>query len=124
MTLNKIIMRRVTDYYTSVWTLLISIVLATSCNNSKEEKSASVSTNSATAEIALPTGFAATIVADSLGAIRHLAVNKNGNIYVKLGALKDGKGIYYLTDTDHNGTLDKCTGFGNYPGTGIHIKGN
>lgn len=124
MTLIKITMRRITDYCTSVWTLLIGIVLVTSCNNSKEEKSASVSTNSATAEIALPTGFAATIVADSLGAIRHLAVNKNGNIYVKLGALKDGKGIYYLTDTDRNGTLDKRTGFGNYPGTGIRIKGN
>ncbi len=45
-------------------------------------------------------------------------------MYVKLGALKDGKGIYYLTDTNHDGKFDKSIGFGNYPGTGIRIKGN
>ncbi|HUP10937.1 MAG TPA: PQQ-dependent sugar dehydrogenase [Niastella sp.] len=61
---------------------------------------------------------------DSFGALRHIAVNKSGNIYVKLGALKDGKGIYYLSDTDGDGKFDKHTGFSNYPGTGIRIKGN
>lgn len=74
------------------------------------------------ANLKLPSGFSATIVADSLGALRHLAINDQGDIYVKLNALKDGKGIYFLSDTNHDGRIDKKTGFGNYPGTGIVIK--
>ena len=72
----------------------------------------------------LPAGFSALIVADSLGPLRHLAVNKRGDIYVKLSALKEGKGIYYLSDTNHDGYMDKKLGFCNYPGTGILIKNN
>src|SRR6476646_877611 len=117
-------MRKITNYYAGVFALLMSIFIVTSCQNSKKETGASASTDSAAAEIKLPPGFTATIVADSLGNIRHLAITKSGAIYVKLGALKDGKGIYYLTDTDHDGKFDKRTGFGNYPGTGIRIKGN
>jgi glucose/arabinose dehydrogenase len=71
----------------------------------------------------LPPGFSATIVADSLGQLRHLVVNDQGDIYVKLSSLKDGKGIYYLSDTNHDGIIDKKIGFGDYPGTGIKIKG-
>ncbi|HWV71466.1 MAG TPA: hypothetical protein VN040_07125 [Pseudosphingobacterium sp.] len=76
------------------------------------------------APLKLEAGFSATIVADSLGAARHLAVNKSGDIYVKLGALKDGKGIYCLSDTDGDGMIDQTSSFGNYPGTGILIKDN
>ena len=72
----------------------------------------------------LPAGFSAFIVADSLGTLRHLAVNKLGNIYVKLGSLKEGKGIYFLSDTNHDGYMDKKIGFSDYPGTGILIKNN
>ena len=72
----------------------------------------------------LPAGFSAFIVADSLGPLRHLAVNKLGNIYVKLGSLKEGKGIYFLSDTNHDGYMDKKIGFSDYPGTGILIKNN
>ncbi len=70
----------------------------------------------------LENGFSATLVAEGLDGARHLAVNRFGGIYVKLSKLKDGKGIYYLKDTDGDGTFDKQTGFGNYPGTGIYIK--
>lgn len=72
----------------------------------------------------LPPGFSATVVADSLGQLRHLVINNQGDIYVKLSSLKDGKGIYFLSDTNHDGIIDKKTGFGDYPGTGIKIKGN
>ncbi len=51
-----------------------------------------------------------------------MAVSKNGDIYVKLGKLKDGKGIYRLRDTNKDGVIDEQTGFGDYPGTGIFIK--
>ncbi|GAA4798154.1 hypothetical protein GCM10023231_28530 [Olivibacter ginsenosidimutans] len=76
------------------------------------------------APIKVDSGFTATIVADSLGAARHISVNKRGDIYVKLAHLKDGKGIYCLSDTDGDGVIDQTTAFGDYPGTGILINGD
>ena len=87
-------------------------------NKTTETESASVPK----ANLKLPEGFSATIIADSLGHLRHMAINKNGDIYVTLSSLKDGNGIYFLSDTDHNGSIDKKTGFADYPGTGIAIK--
>lgn len=75
-------------------------------------------------ELTLPVGFSAAIVADSLGPLRHLVVTDEGNIYAKLNSLKGGKGIYYLSDVNHDGIMDRKTSFGNYPGTGVKIKGN
>lgn len=74
------------------------------------------------ADLKLPSGFSATIIADSLGRVRHLEVNNQGDIYVKLNALNDGKGIYFLSDKNHDGIIDKKTSFGDYAGTGIKIK--
>ncbi|UFH52331.1 sorbosone dehydrogenase family protein [Spirosoma sp. KNUC1025] len=74
------------------------------------------------ADLKLPSGFSASIVAQDLGATRHIAVTKTGDIYVKLGKLKDGKGIYRLRDTNKDGVIDEQVGFGDYPGTGIVIK--
>ncbi|MEP7232628.1 MAG: PQQ-dependent sugar dehydrogenase [Ginsengibacter sp.] len=70
----------------------------------------------------LPAGFSASIVADSLGHLRHMAINTDGDVYVSLRSLEDGKGIYFLSDTNKDGSLDSKTGFANYPGTGITIK--
>lgn len=74
------------------------------------------------ANLTLPAGFSAIIIADSLGQLRHLAVNKEGNIYVKLDSLENGKGITFLTDSDHDGVMEKKIAFAGYSGTGIHIK--
>lgn len=74
------------------------------------------------ADLKLPVGFSATIVAENVGSARHMAVTKNGDVYVKLSKLNDGKGIYRLRDTDNDGVLDERTGFGDYPGTGIFIR--
>jgi glucose/arabinose dehydrogenase len=71
--------------------------------------------------ISLPDDFGAMVVADTLGRVRHIAVNANGDIYVKLRTLKDGKGILALRDTDGDGKMDKEEGFGDYTGTGIEI---
>jgi glucose/arabinose dehydrogenase len=76
------------------------------------------------ANLQLPPGFSATIIASGLDGARHLAVTKQGGIYVKLSRLKDGKGIYYLKDTNGDGIIKIQFGFGNYPGTGICIKNN
>ncbi|MDQ2720241.1 MAG: PQQ-dependent sugar dehydrogenase [Bacteroidota bacterium] len=74
------------------------------------------------AGLTLPAGFSALKVADNTGQARHIAVTKEGNIYVKLARPKDGKGILYLQDAGKDGKMDKETGFGNYGGTGMYIK--
>ncbi len=74
--------------------------------------------------IVLPAGFSASKTVTDLGRARHIAVAPNGDIYVKLEKLKDGKGIYCLHDSNGDGKADQVTGFGNYVGTGITIKNN
>lgn len=76
----------------------------------------------AASDIKVPTGFTATIIAEEVGAARHMAVSKTGDIYVKLSKLKDGKGVYRLRDTNNDGVIDERMGFGDYPGTGIFLK--
>jgi glucose/arabinose dehydrogenase len=70
----------------------------------------------------LPSGFKATVVAEKLGRARHIAVSSNGDVYVKLERLKDGKGIIRLRDTNGDGVADEQFAFGNYAGTGIAIS--
>src|ERR1043166_7650726 len=72
------------------------------------------------ANLILPKGFKAETVIGSIGNPRHIAVNSNGDVYVKLERLKDGKGIYVLRLT--NGKYEVVKSFGNYGGTGIAIK--
>ncbi len=56
----------------------------------------------------MPVGFSATILATDLGATRHIAVGKNGDMYVKLSKLKENQeGIYVLQDTDGDGAIDQ-----------------
>ena len=74
------------------------------------------------AAIVLPSGFTTTVVAKNLGRARHMAVAGNGDIYIKLERLKNGKGIIRLRDKNGDGKIDDTTGFGNYVGTGIAIK--
>jgi glucose/arabinose dehydrogenase len=75
----------------------------------------------------LPDGFKATVVADSLpGAARHLAVNSNGNIYVKLRFPDAIGGNILLRDNNGDGKADMIKKFGNYDdkgsyGTGMRI---
>lgn len=69
----------------------------------------------------LPDGFNAVTIADSLGKNRHIAVNKNGDIYVKLERLKDGKGIVVLRESG-SGKAKVVNRFGDFGGSGIAIK--
>lgn len=70
----------------------------------------------------VPTGFTTLVVAEGLGSARHLTVNSNGDIYVKLAELKNGKGIIRLRDTNGDGKADDIMRFGKFTGTGIAIK--
>lgn len=74
--------------------------------------------------IKLPTGFNTTTVAKNFGRVRHIAINSNGDLYLKLERLLNGKGIIRLRDTNHDGVYDDTLSFGNYIGTGITIKNN
>jgi glucose/arabinose dehydrogenase/mono/diheme cytochrome c family protein len=75
--------------------------------------------------LSLPDSFAAVVVAESTGRARHIAVNSNGDIYVKLRSPKP-KGIVALRDTDNDGKADQVKVFGDYNdegeyGTGMRI---
>ncbi|MFN8356679.1 MAG: PQQ-dependent sugar dehydrogenase [Spirosomataceae bacterium] len=73
-------------------------------------------------EIKVPTGFSVSVIATEVGNPRHIAVSKNGDVYLKLSKLKDGKGICLLRDTNKDGVFEDKSYFGDYPGTGIFIK--
>jgi glucose/arabinose dehydrogenase len=98
--------------------LSLVFIAGSGCNKNKTAENKTT----AKAGLKLPHGFSAIIVAGSLGSVRHLAVNSEGDIYVKLNALKDGKGIIFLTDTNHDGVMEQKSAFAGYPGTGIRIK--
>src|SRR5258708_3199458 len=66
----------------------------------------------------LPDGFGALVVAESVGPSRHLAVNNNGDIYVKLRVTTGDAGNLALRDTNNDGKADIVQRFGNYPNDG------
>jgi glucose/arabinose dehydrogenase/mono/diheme cytochrome c family protein len=72
--------------------------------------------------IALPGGFEAVVVIDSIGPARHLAVNNNGDIYVKLRFSAKG-GNVALRDTDNDGKADIIQHFGSYKDIGSLANG-
>lgn len=67
----------------------------------------------------LPGGFGALVVTDSIGRSRHLAVNDNGDIYVKLSLARGTKGNMAIRDTDGDGKGDVFERFGEYPNDGL-----
>ena len=74
------------------------------------------------AGLTLPSGFSALIVADKLGSGRHIVVKSNGDIYMALRSLHNGKGIVALHDTDDDGKADTIKYFANTLTTGIDIS--
>ena len=76
--------------------------------------------------LTLPPGFHATVVADNLGQVRHLAVRPNGDIYLSTPKDAQGKGggivairldaNHRAGDVQHFGTIDGGTGIRFYKG--------
>tara|TARA_R110002051_G_scaffold148354_2_gene220933 strand:+ start:5874 stop:7334 length:1461 start_codon:yes stop_codon:yes gene_type:complete len=116
----------------SIWHFLIAliVVLLFSCKNRLENKDDTpVISNKPTTKITpkkkelngglyFPKGFHATVVVDSIGPSRHIAVNTNGDIYAKLREPNGTKGNMALRDTTGNGTADIIQRFGEYPNDG------
>ena len=73
----------------------------------------------------LPDSFDAVVVADSTGRARHIAVNANGDVYVKLRSPAP-KGLLALRDENNDGRAETREVFGDYKdegeyGTGMRI---
>ncbi len=105
--------------------IFLSLSFLTACDKDDTNNNGQVSTLTPDADnggLTLPSGFGAITVANETGSARHLAVNDNGDVYVKMSELKSGAGIVVLKDTDNDGRADSQTGFSNYTGTGIAIK--
>lgn len=73
----------------------------------------------------LPAGFCARVVADNLGFVRHIAVDRDGDIYAALRNLRfDLGGILGLRDTSGDGRMDVVEQFSETPGMAIEIQDN
>jgi len=73
--------------------------------------------------LVLPAGFNALVVVDSVGPTRHLAVNENGDLYVKLRVIDGTLGNVALRDTTGDGKADLSVRWGNYPNDGSFATG-
>lgn len=72
--------------------------------------------------MALPEGFCAVVVADGLGAARHMAVAPNGDLYVSLRGTRGSPGrALALRDTTGDGVADVTVTFDDVGGTGIEL---
>jgi len=56
-------------------------------------------------QLKLPTGFTAVEVTPGIGPARHLVVNSNGDIYVKMADARGSKGIVVLRDKNGDVSL-------------------
>lgn len=71
--------------------------------------------------LSLPGGFDALVVAERTGPARHIAVNDNGDMYVKLtynDRMKGSGGTVALRDLDGDGRADSLVYFGDYKDEG------
>ncbi len=72
--------------------------------------------------LTLPQGFCALVVADQVGAPRHLAVAPNGDLFVALESRRAGPGgVLALRDTTGDGKADVRENIGTEGGTGIAL---
>ncbi len=100
----------------------LSMAFITACKKEDDGNPSNLTPDPDNGTLTLPSGFGAITVSAQTGKARHIAVNSNGDVYVKLSELKNGKGILVLKDANADGHADSETGFGNYTGTGIAIK--
>ena len=106
----------------SLFSFMLFFVMVSSYCIRKQSVQLSIVPDEDNAGLTLPEGFSSLIVADNLGSGRHIAVNKNGDIYLALRSLNNGNGIVALRDTNGNGRADLIRYFGKTLTTGIDIN--
>ena len=74
------------------------------------------------AGLKLPSGFCASLFADSLTAPRHLVVAPNGDVIVALsGSLTAPGGVAVLRDADGDGVAERRTKFGEFRSSEVQL---
>jgi glucose/arabinose dehydrogenase len=101
--------------------VFITLLLGISCTRVDKETLMEIQADADNGGIILPAGFGATVFADTLGRARHIVARSNGDVYVNLRSLKDGKGLVALRDEDKDGHADIIEYFEDIAGTGIDI---
>jgi glucose/arabinose dehydrogenase len=97
--------------------MLISLLLATAMAvDSAAPRTPAPACDPDNGGITLPSGFCATIFADSMQGPRHITVAPNGTVYVTVVS-----GVVALRDTKGAGKADVTAHFGDVGGTGIAI---
>jgi glucose/arabinose dehydrogenase/mono/diheme cytochrome c family protein len=91
------------------WIFILSVFLA-SCSQNSKLPAGDIDNGG----LFFPDMFEAVVVADSIGNARHLAVNKNGDIYVKLTYAKQDSGVVAIRDSNNDGKADIIAYFGDY----------
>jgi glucose/arabinose dehydrogenase len=77
------------------------------------------------AGLKLPAGFKAQLFAENIGQARHIAITQSGVLFAKLNyPNKEGKSIIRLEDKNNDGVAENITGWANYGGTGIYVRGD
>lgn len=89
-----------------------------SCKNSEIKTKENIIIDEVNGGLILPDSFTADVVVDSIGGSRHLAVNDNGDIYVKLRVPTGTHGNVALRDTNNDSRADIIERFGEYPNDG------
>ena len=75
------------------------------------------------AGLTLPDGFCASLVADSLGAPRHVAVRANGDVFVaRMRGPNGSGGVVALRDADGDGRVELRADFGPMGGTHVEVR--
>ena len=106
----------------SLVALIVTAALLSSCSTGDtKNRENGLQADLLNGGINLQDGFSALVVADSLGYGRHIVVRENGDIYMALRRLKDGKGVVCLRDENKDGKADLVGYFNDYAGTGIDI---
>jgi glucose/arabinose dehydrogenase/mono/diheme cytochrome c family protein len=96
------------------------VLVIIACNTTKERQPLPQA-DSNNGGLILPEKFEALVVVDSVGRARHLTVNDNGDVYVKLtfnDAMNGGGGTVGIRDTDFDGKADSIVYFGDYKDEG------
>ena len=91
--------------------IFILTVLLSSCNQKSKLPKGDIDNGG----LFLPDKFEAVVVVDSIGNARHLAVNENEDIYVKLTNAKQDSGNVAIRDINKDGKGDNIAYFGDYP---------
>jgi glucose/arabinose dehydrogenase len=99
----------ITHIYKPAWVFALSVFLSSSV-----QKQTLPPSDIGNGGLFLPGGFEAVVVADNIGRARHLAVNTNGDIYVKLTYAKQDSGNVAIRDSNNDGKADDIAYFGDY----------